>query len=329
MIISRTPFRISFFGGGSDYPDYYLKYGGKVLGTTINKYCYLNIRKLPPFFDFKYRVVYSKLESVKNINEIIHPSVKHTLKYLKINYGVSINYDGDIPARSGLGTSSAFTVGLLNGLHALEGRMKTKMELAKEAIYIEQKLIHENVGSQDQVFAAFGGLNKIEFLENGEIIVTPIILSQDKLKKFENSIMLFYSGISRVASNIAKDQIKNLEKNKDQIDTMKSLVDEAYYILTKKNNLNEFGELLNYTWELKKSLSKKITNGTINEMYEKAKKSGAIGGKLLGAGGGGFMMFFVPEKYHEKVRNALKNYLYVPIKFEFCGSKIIFADLTS
>ena len=325
MVITKTPFRISFFGGGSDYPDYYLHYGGKVLGTTIDKYCYLNIRKLPPFFDFKHRIVYSKQESVRTINEIEHPSVKHTLRYLDIDYGVSINYDGDIPARSGMGSSSAFTVGLLNGLNALERRMLSKQELTTQAIYIEQQLIKENVGSQDQTFAAYGGLNLIEFLQNGEIVTTPIVLDAHKLRRFEENIMLFFSGISRNANEIAKDQVEKISTNKDKIDTMKQLVDEAYDILLHKD-LDQFGELLNYTWELKKSLSKNITNQTIEEMYKKAKDAGAIGGKLLGAGGGGFMAFYVPKKYHIKVREALSDFLYIPIQFDFNGSQIIFAN---
>jgi len=326
MVITKTPFRVSFFGGGSDYPDYYLKYGGKVLGTTIDKYCYLNIRKLPPFFDYKYRVVYSKQESRKKIDEIEHPSVRHTLKYLDIDYGVSINYDGDIPARSGMGSSSAFTVGLLNGLYALEGKMLTKDELTNKAIHIEQNLIKENVGSQDQTFAAYGGLNVIEFLQNGEIVVTPIILSKDRFCSFEESIMLFFSGISRNANEIAKAQVSKISINKNKIDSIKNLVDEAYEILTKKD-LDQFGELLDYTWKLKKSLSSNITNSIVEKMYEKAKKAGAIGGKLLGAGGGGFMAFYVPKKYQNRVRTALKDFLYIPIKFEFNGSKIIFVNL--
>lgn len=327
MVITKTPFRISFFGGGSDYPDYYLKYGGKVLGTTIDKYAYLNIRKLPPFFDYKYRVVYSKIEAVKNIDEIQHPSVKHILKYLNVKDGISINYDGDIPARSGMGSSSAFSVGLLNGLYALKGRILTKEELAKKVIYIEQELIKENVGSQDQTFAAFGGFNLIEFLQNGEIVVTPIILNKEKFRNFEDSIMLFFSGISRNADMLAKEQIKKIDINKNKLDTIKSLVDEAYEILIKKD-VDEFGELLNYTWKIKKTLTNNITNETVEAMYEKAKEAGAIGGKLLGAGGGGFMAFYVPKKHQNKVREALKEFLYIPIKFEFNGSKVIFLNST-
>ncbi len=324
MIISRTPHRISFFGGGTDYPAYYLKHGGKVLGVTIDKYCYLSVRKLPPYFDFKHRVVYSKMENVKTINKITHPSVRETLKYLKVEYGVSIHHDGDIPARSGLGSSSSFTVGLLNTMYALEGKRISKEELTKEAIYVEQELIKESVGSQDQTFAAHGGLNVIEFFKNGEIIVEPIITKPDRIEKFENNLMLIFTGLSRMASKIARDKIKNIPKNHDNLLQMKNLVDDAYKIITYSNkNLNEFGELLNETWQLKKKLSNKVTLPEIEEIYETAIKNGALGGKLCGAGGGGFMVFYVETKYQLKVREALRNYLYVPFKFDFDASKII------
>ena len=324
MIISRTPHRISFFGGGTDYPDYYLKYGGKTLGVAINKYSYLSVRRLPPFFDFKHRIVYSKQENVKNIDDIVHPSVRETLKYMKIDYGVSIHHDGDIPAKSGMGSSSAFTVGLINSLNALNGKISSKAELSKKAIYIEQELIKENVGSQDQTFAAYGGFNVIEFLRNGEIIVNPIIMEKNKLIKFQDSLMLFFSGLSRTASDIAKEQIQKISTNILNLNKMKELVDEAYNILiSNTRDLREFGELLNYTWKLKKSLSPQITTSRIDEMYEKALKAGAIGGKLLGAGGGGFMVFYVEKNKQDSVKNALKDYLYIPFKFDFDGSKII------
>jgi D-glycero-alpha-D-manno-heptose-7-phosphate kinase len=324
MIISRTPHRISFFGGGTDYPEYYLKHGGKTLGVTINKYSYLNVRKLPPFFDFKHRIVYSKQENVTNIDDIIHPSVRETLKYMKIDYGVSIHHDGDIPARSGMGSSSAFTVGLINSLNALNGKVSSKAELAKKAIYIEQKLIKENVGSQDQTFAAYGGLNVVEFLQNGEISVNPIIMEKNRLTKFQDNLMLFFSGLSRTASDIVKEQIQKTSINIPNLNEMKKLVDEAYNILiSNTRDLREFGELLNYTWRLKKSLSSKVTTSTIDEMYETALKAGAIGGKLLGAGGGGFMVFYVEKDKQDSVKNALKDYLYIPFNFDFDGSKIV------
>jgi D-glycero-alpha-D-manno-heptose-7-phosphate kinase len=324
MIISRTPHRISFFGGGTDYPEYYLRHGGKVLGVSVDKYCYLSIRKLPPFFDHKHRIVYSKIENVSNISEIVHPSVRETLRYLGVDYGVSIHYDGDIPARSGMGSSSAFTVGLLHGMYALEGKMVTKHRLAKETIHIEQNLIKECVGSQDQVFAAYGGLNLINFLTNGEIVIEPIIMKPEKLNNFEKKFMLFFTGISRIASEVACDKIKNLTKNENNLLQMKSIVEESYEILVSPDrNLNEFGELMNETWKLKKTLSDKVTNSEIDELYKIALKNGAVGGKLLGAGGGGFIVFYVETENQPKVRQALNNYLHVPFKFDFDGSKII------
>lgn len=324
MIISRTPHRISLFGGATDYPNYYLEHGGKVLGGTIDKYCYLNVRKLPPFFDFKHRIVYSKMENVKTVDEIIHPSVKETLKYLKIDYGVSVHHDSDIPARSGMGSSSAFTVGLLNSLYALEGKMISKSDLAKESIFIEQELIKEHVGSQDQTFAAHGGLNIFEFLTNGEIIKTPVIMEPEKLAQFESSLMLFFTGFSRIAANIAKDKIENIQASKDYLSQMKSLVGEAYKIITSSNdNINDIGKLLNETWKLKKKLSTKVSNPQIDEMYDIALRNGAIGGKLLGAGGGGFIVFFVEPENQDRIKEALKNLLYIPFKFDFDGSRII------
>ncbi len=324
MIISRTPHRISFFGGGTDYPDYYLKHGGKVIGAAIDKYCYLSLRELPPYFEFKHRVVYSKMENVKSIDEIVHPSARETLKYLNIDFGVTIHHEGDIPARSGMGSSSAFTVGLLHSLYALKGKMVSREELTREAIYVEQKLINENVGSQDQTFAAHGGLNVIEFLQNGEIFVEPVIITPERLNAFEDKLMLFFTGLSRTASDIASDKIKNIPNNSQNLSRMKKLVDDAYKtIIDPKRNLSEFGELMNETWELKKSLSDKISNPNIEEMYSTAMKNGAIGGKLCGAGGGGFMLLFVLPRDKQKVREALRGYLHVPFKFDFDGSKII------
>jgi D-glycero-alpha-D-manno-heptose-7-phosphate kinase len=324
MIISRTPHRISFFGGGTDYPDYYLKHGGKVLGTAIDKYCYLNLRKLPPYFEFKHRVVYSKIENVNTIDEIAHPAVRETLKYLNIDYGISVHHDGDIPARSGMGSSSAFTVGILNSLHALNGKIVSKEGLTREAINVEQELIKESVGSQDQTFAAHGGFNIIEFLQNGEILVEPIIITPERLNVFEDSLMLFFTGLSRTASDIARDKVKNIPNNNQNLSRIKSLVDEAYKIIISPNReLSEIGELLNETWELKKSLSDKISNQEIEEMYDAAIKNGAIGGKLCGAGGGGFMLLYVEPHNQQKVREALKGYLHVPFRFDFDGSKII------
>ena len=324
MIVSRTPHRISFFGGGTDYPTWYLEHGGRVLGVAIDKYCYITCRELPPFFKHKHRIAYSKVETVKNIAEIQHPSVRETLKYLKIERGLEIHHDGDIPARSGMGSSSAFTVGFLKTMYAFEGKIVSKEKLFKEAIHIEQNLIKEKVGSQDQVWAACGGLNKIEFLQNGEIIIEPIIMKESHLRSFESKFMLFYTGISRYASEIADDKIQNMPKKKRELFKMKELVEEGYKILTSgRDDFTDFGKLLNETWLLKKKLSNKVTNGEIDNMYETAIKNGAIGGKLLGAGGGGFVLFYVETEDRERVRNGLKDYIHVPFKFDFSGSEII------
>lgn len=323
MIISRTPYRISFFGGGTDYPEYYLKHGGKTLGVAINKYSYLNVRKLPPFFKYKHRIVYSKQENINNLDEIIHPSIRETLKYMNVKDGLSIHHDGDIPARSGMGSSSAFTVGLINSLNALNGKIYSKNRLTQEAIYIEQHLIKENVGSQDQTFAAYGGLNIINFLQNGKIRVSPVIMKEQRMQEFQGNLMLFFSGLSRIASDIVEEQIKNTSINITNLNSMKNLVDEAYEILISDRNLNEFGDLLNKTWEFKKSLSSKISTPEIDDMYKKALKAGARGGKLLGAGGGGFMLFYAKKENQDAVKIALKNYLHIPFNFDFDGSKII------
>ncbi|MBI5643608.1 MAG: kinase [Deltaproteobacteria bacterium] len=324
MIISKTPHRISFFGGGTDYPSWYLENGGKVLGVAIDKYCYITCRYLPPFFDHKYRIAYSKIENVKHWDEIQHPSVRETLKYLDCKRGLEIHHDGDIPARSGMGSSSAFTAGLVKTLYTLEGKVISKRDLYRMAIYIEQKLIKENVGSQDQVLAACGGLNTVEFFKNGEIKVEPIIMNEDSLGRFQGRFMLFFTGLSRYSSEIAKEQVDNITKKKSELREMRGLVDEAYKILTSgSGDFTEFGKLLNNTWRLKKSLSSRITNGKIDDMYEAAIRSGAVGGKLLGAGGGGFILFYVEPENREKVKNALKGYLHIPFEFDFNGSEII------
>ncbi|MFA5859193.1 MAG: kinase [Elusimicrobiota bacterium] len=324
MIITRTPHRISFFGGGTDYPSWYLKHDGKVLGTTIDKYCYLVVRELPPFFEHKHRIVYSQIELPKTIAEIKHPSVKAILQYLKYKKGVSIHHDGDIPARSGMGSSSAFTVGLLKAMYALEGKVISKSQLYKLAIHIEQDLMKENVGSQDQVFAAQGGFNKIQFLHNGEIVVTPVLMTKNNIAEFEGKLMLFFTGISRNATDIAQEQIKNTGKNVKELQKMDKLVDEAYSIVTSaKPEFKLFGKLLNETWKLKRSLSSKISNDCIDDIYATALHNGAIGGKLLGAGGGGFMLFYVEPQNQLRLKKALGKLINISFEFEFTGSEII------
>lgn len=331
MIISKTPHRISFFGGGTDYPSWYLEYGGKVLGVAIDKYCYISCRELPPFFKHRHRIAYSKIETVTSIDEIQHPSARETLRYFieTLRYfdngmGLEIHHDSDIPARSGMGSSSSFTVGLVKTLYALMGKAISKQNLFKEAIHIEQNLIKENVGSQDQVWAAVGGLNRIDFLQNGEIIVTPVIMKENRLRLFEQKFMLFFTGISRYASEIAGDKIQNLQKRKEELVKMMELVDEAYKILTSgKDDFTDFGKLLNETWLLKRKLSNRITNSEIDEIYEIAIKNGAVGGKLLGAGGGGFILFYVETENQERLQKALNNLLHVPFNFDFSGSEIM------
>jgi D-glycero-alpha-D-manno-heptose-7-phosphate kinase len=301
-----------------------MQHGGKVLGTAIDKYCYLNVRKLPPFFTHKHRIVYSKAENVLTVDEIQHPAVRTVLQYLDVDYGVSIHHDGDIPARSGMGSSSAFTAGLLKGMHALQGKYISKEDLTKESIYVEQELIRENVGSQDQTFAVYGGFNVIEFHKNGEIEVNPIIIPQERMQSFESSLMLYFTGLSRFASEIAEEQVNNTSLNIRKLDKMKDLVDQAVQVIAdEKNDLNDFGSLLNETWQMKKQLSSKISNSLIDGIYEKAISAEAIGGKLLGAGGGGFMLFYAPPEKQEKVKEKLKDYLHVPFKFDFEGSKVI------
>ena len=305
-----------------------MEHGGIVMGAAINKYSYINARILPPFFSHKHRIVYSKQENIERIDEIKHPSVRETLRFLKVNQGVSIHHDGDLPARSGMGSSSAFTVGLLNSLYALRGRMATKEELMLHAIHIEQNMIKEAVGSQDQAFAAHGGLNAIHFFQNGKIHVAPIVLSPERLKSFNSRLLLFYTGISRVASEITPEQIKNTKKNTKRLIEMKQLTLEAVDLLTSGSDLNQFGQLLNEAWKIKKSLSTKISNSVIDDYYRRAIKAGAIGGKLLGAGGGGFLLFFVSEESQEQVKTELKDLLCVPVDFDWGGSRIIVYEPT-
>jgi D-glycero-alpha-D-manno-heptose-7-phosphate kinase len=323
MIITRTPFRISFFGGGTDYPLWYRQNKGAVLTTTIDKYCYISVRHLPPFFEHKHRIVYSLIEMVKEIDEIKHPAVRGILKYLNIDFGLEIHHDGDLPARTGLGSSSSFTVGLLNALYALLGKMKSKEELAKEAIYVEQNVLKENVGCQDQIEVAFGGLNKITFLPDDNFIVEPLILPPGKKEEFGKHLLLYFTGISRYASEVAKEQLENIEKKKYELKILHQMVEDGIKILIGNSDLRDFGKLLDEAWQLKRSLSNKISNPVIDEIYERAKKIGVIGGKLLGAGGGGFMLFFAPPELHQKIKEEIKG-LFVPFKFENQGSQIIF-----
>ncbi len=326
MIISRTPLRISFFGGGTDFPNWYNKYGGSVLSTTIDKYIFISIRELPKIFKNKYHLRYKKNETVNSINKIEHPSIRETIKFLNIENNLDIVYHPDLPGNTGLGSSSSFTVGLIKALIAFKNKQISKKELALSALNIEQNLIKENVGSQDQVAAAFGGFNKINFKENGEIYVEPIIISKKNYSKLEESVLLFFTGFTRIGPNIQKDVKSKLKMNSSSLFDMQQISDQALKILYKKNfSVKEFGNLLNIQWDLKKSLSNKITNPVIDNLYKKAMKLGSYGGKILGAGGGGFIMFVVDKKIQ---KNFIKSFplLNVPFKFENTGSSIIYFD---
>jgi len=326
VIISRTPFRISFFGGGTDYPVWYRENYGAVLATTINKYCYITCRYLPPFFEHKSRIIYSKMEHVQNVSEIHHSSVREALLFLGIDKGVEIHHDGDLPAMTGLGTSSSFTVGLIHALYALKGIMPTKRQLALDAIHIEQEMIKENVGSQDQISAAFGGFNRIDFSGINNIQVQPITVEQQMFQQLQDHLMLLFTGFSRNASEIASEQIKNTSSKKTSLNAMLQMVDEAINILNGKGDLSDFGKLLHESWQLKRSLTDKISPPVVDEIYAAARDAGVIGGKLLGAGGGGFMLLFARPEEQPRIREKLGNLLYVPFRFENPGSQIIFYE---
>lgn len=324
MVITKTPFRISFFGGGTDYPVWYKENSGAVLSTTIDKYCYISCRYLPPFFEHKHRIVYSKIENVKEIREIQHPAVKAILEFCKIDKGIEIHHDGDLPARSGLGSSSSFTVGLLHSLHALKGYISSEPQLAKEAIHIERNILKEHVGSQDQISAAYGGFNKIIFNKDDEFRVEPITVRKERMQQLEDHLLLIFTGFSRFASEIAQEQIKNTPRKREELSSMQEMVEKAVGIINDDKDMMEFGKLLHKTWMLKKSLSDKITTSAVDEIYRSALKAGAVGGKLLGAGGGGFMLLFAPPERHNKIREALKELLEVEFAFENEGTRIIY-----
>lgn len=325
MVISRTPFRISFFGGGTDYPVWYRQHPGMVISTSINKYTYITCRYLPPFFKYKYRIRYTKQEYKKDISRIIHPSVRACLMHLKFNKNLEMQHNADLPAMSGLGSSSSFTVGLLNALYALKGQGVSKRKLALDAIHVEQDIIGENVGAQDQTIAAYGGFNKIIFGGKGIIKVSTLKIDDVKLAILQRNLLLLFTGFTRKASDIARLQIQNTNKKTRELSQMIDITNTAEKILTGKNgDIDDFGKLLNETWQLKKSLSNRISNSQIDDIYSIAIKNGALGGKLLGAGGGGFILFYVKDGNKEKLLTCLKRLLYVPFKFENAGSQIIY-----
>jgi D-glycero-alpha-D-manno-heptose-7-phosphate kinase len=324
MIITRTPFRISFFGGGTDYPSWFREFDGSVLATTINKYCYINMRYLPPFFEHKHRIVYSYIENVKELEEIKHPAVRAIFKELNVNKGLEVHHDGDLPARSGLGSSSSFSVGLINALYALEGKMISKEDLAKSAIYIEQEIIKENVGSQDQISAAFGGFNKISFNKDNSFDVKSIIFPENRREDLHHHLLLFFTGFSRIASEVAESKIANFKNRETELKRMFSMVDEAINIIQDTSiPINEFGTLLHQSWTYKRELSDRVSTPEIDAIYDAALKAGASGGKLLGAGGGGFILFFAKPEFHKKIKTALNHLVHVPFEFENTGSRVL------
>lgn len=326
MIITKTPVRTSFLGGGTDYPEYFREHGGQTLGAAINKYSYIIVNEMADLFDYNIRVSYSRLELVKQAVELQHPSVRACLQFLNIERHVEIHYIGDLPARTGLGSSSSFTVGLLHALHALKGEMVSREQLAEEAVYIEQQLIKERVGVQDQYTCAHGGLVNLKFSRDGHIKVCPVPLSEKRMTDFQNHLMLFYTGISRLAHEVLNEQIERTKQGaitKD-LSRLSTLVDEGLNILSSEEPLAAFGEILHQAWETKRTLSQKISSEEIDGFYERARRAGAIGGKLLGAGGGGFLLFVVPDNKRADVANALGELKEVSFAFDHIGTSLLF-----
>lgn len=322
MIITQTPFRMSFFGGGTDFPDYFKQYGGSVLSTTFDKYCYVNVRHLPPFFEYHNELCYSKIERVADVSDIMHPAIREAMKYLDM-HEIRLSYEADLPARSGLGTSSSFAVGMLHAFHALKGQYADKKKLADEAIYLERTLCNEAGGIQDQIAASYGGFNRIDFNADG-YVVHPVIISPERKEQLNDNMMLFFTGFSRFSSDIQQKTKGAVMDKHAQLMEMKKLVDDAEQILTSKAaDLSEFGRLLDYTWKIKRGITNEISNDSIDVIYEKAIKAGATGGKLLGAGGGGFLLFYVEQDKQEAVRNALDTLLHVPFAFENHGTRVL------
>lgn len=323
MIITKTPFRMSFFGGGTDMPSFFNEHGGAVISTTFDKYCYVNVRHLPPFMPYYSELVYSRFERVNQIDDIEHPAIREAMRMLDI-HEIRLTYEGDLPARTGLGTSSTFAVGMLNAFYALKGKYVDKRKLAEDAIYLERELCRESGGWQDQIAAAYGGLNRIDF-EANDFKVTPIIIHPDRKKQLDDNLMLFFTGISRFSADIQKETMSHQQDKTAQLMQMKSLVADAQAILEDKHaDMNEFGRLLDYSWRLKRGTGNKISNNAIDSLYERGLKAGALGGKLLGAGGGGFLLFYVEKDKQQHVMEALSELMYVPFSFENEGASVIY-----
>lgn len=325
MIISRTPFRISFFGGGTDYPSWVQEHGGAVLGTSFDKYCYISCRTLPPFFEHRYRVSYSTIETVREIHQIEHPAVRAILDYQQFHQdSLEIHYNADLPAKSGVGSSSAFSVGLLNTLKAYRGEHASAADLASTAIHIEQNILREAVGSQDQILAAYGGFNRVDFYPDGSFHVTPIIANAERFKELHSHLLLFFTGFSRFSTVIAQSKIDNFKIKQAALHRIREMVDEGQGILQHKNRqMTEFGELLHEGWQLKRSLSDKVSTQAIDGIYDAARSAGMVGGKLLGAGGGGFMLCFAKPEDHAKIREKLHYLLEIPFNFDYKGTRIV------
>jgi len=324
MLISRTPYRISFFGGATDYPVWYQEQGAALLATTINHYCYLHCRLLPAFFQHKSRVVWSQIEEVLDHANIQHPSVRAVLTWLKFNQGIEIHHQGDLPARTGLGSSSAFTVGLLNAIYTLQNKETSKQQIAEEAIYLERDLLNESVGIQDQITTSYGGFNKIEIDTTGHFTVNPVALSQSRLRDFEEHLLLFFTGISRNASNIAAEKIRSIPHKRQELEGLQKHVSQALKILQGDHDLSEVGHLLHESWMLKREICSSVSTPFIDNLYQRACQAGAVGGKLLGAGGGGFLLVFAKPENKEKIKIALSDLLEVPFHFESEGSQIVY-----
>lgn len=325
MIISKTPYRVSFFGGGTDYPAWYRRHSGAVLSGSIDKFCYISCRLFPRFFGYRYRVVWSHIENVSTVGEILHPAVREGLKYLGINGDMclEIHHQGDLPARAGMGSSSSFSVGLIRAILALKGQIIGKHELALKAIEFEQEVLREQVGSQDQMAASYGGLNVFRFEKDGTIRVEPVTITKNRIEELESHLMMLYTGTSRLSSEIAGQIIDQMEKKEKVLTRMHEMVDQSVAILNNGQDLESLGRLLHQSWLLKRQLASQISNNQIDRIYQTAMDNGAVGGKLLGAGASGFMIFFAAPEHHQDIRHALPGYLHVPFKFEFGGSTLI------
>ena len=328
MIITRTPFRISFFGGGTDFPEFFQEHGGCVLSTTIDHYCYISCRKLPPFLRFNYSIRYSITEQCKEIKDIQHNSVRECLRYLSFKGGVEVSHSGDLPSYSGVGSSSAFCIGFLNALYGLSSQMISKRQVAKLAIYVEREMIGDNVGFQDQIATSFGGFNKISFSDKDNFWVTPMTIPQEKMEQLSDELILIYTDIWRASTDITEDLLKNTKSKKNELLELKSMVNEAVEILSNSRDLKDFGRLLHESWKIKRSLSKKVSTNDMDRIYNRALDAGALGGKICGAGGGGFFLFYVPRENRENFLTEFDEFLQVPFNFENLGSQVVYYSAT-